>query len=69
MHISKLYGQNTTILSPSVVYRLYSTTTCFGPGYWPSPGCSQLIDQLYNVRRFYSGGTRPHVTIKPTHIV
>ena len=23
---------------------------------WPSSGCSQLIDQLYNIRRVYSGG-------------
>ena len=26
------------------------TTTCFGPGYWPSSGCSYLIVQLNNMR-------------------
>jgi len=34
----------------------YYTTTCFGPGYWPSSDGSQLVDQLYNVRRVYNCG-------------
>ena len=32
------------------------TTTGFGPGYWPSSGCSHLIDQLHSMCRVYSGG-------------
>ena len=34
----------------------YYTTTCFGPGYWRSSGCSQLIDQLYNLGRILQWG-------------
>ena len=44
-----------TQISCYIEYCIGYTTTCFDPGYWPSSGCSQFIDQLYNMRRVYSG--------------
>ena len=34
------------MVRPQLYCHIGYTTTCFGPGYWPSSGCSQLIDQL-----------------------
>ena len=42
------------------------TTTCFGPGYWPSSSCSHLIDQLHNMRRVLlrGGGGRRDIVLQ-----
>jgi hypothetical protein len=44
--------------------RLVHTTTCFGPVYWPSSGCTINLTSSYTIRAWGTvGGTRSRLTV------
>ena len=58
-----LYGQNTTIYIHTEQYTRY-TTTCFGPVYWTSSGCTVNLTSSYTICAWgIVGGTRSRLTL------